>query len=80
MDWEAIGAVGEVLGAIGVIFSLVYLALQIRASTRQTNADAVYNFHKAQADVMESFHSQPECAKIFAKLEGGESLSPHEQI
>ncbi len=80
MDWEAIGAIGEVLGAIGVIFSLVYLASQIRASTRQTNADAIYNLQKAQADVMESFHSQPESAKIFAKLECGEPLKPHEQI
>ncbi len=29
MNWDAIGAVGEVLGAIGVIASLVYLATQV---------------------------------------------------
>ncbi len=36
MNWEAIGAIGEVLGAAGVIASLVYLAVQIRQNTRST--------------------------------------------
>ena len=34
MNWEAIGAIAETLGAIGVIASLVYLAGQIRQNTR----------------------------------------------
>ena len=41
MNWEAIGAVGEILGAIGVIVTLGYLAVQIRqntASNRQAAA------------------------------------------
>jgi hypothetical protein len=33
MNWDAIGAVAELLGAIGVIASLVYLAVQIRQSS-----------------------------------------------
>ena len=35
MNWDAIGAVAELLGAIGVIASLVYLATQIRQSREQ---------------------------------------------
>ena len=35
MNWDAIGAVAELLGAIGVIASLVYLAGQIRDSREQ---------------------------------------------
>lgn len=34
MNWGALGAVGEVVGAAGVIASLVYLAVQIRQNTR----------------------------------------------
>lgn len=30
MNWQAIGAIGEVLGAIAVVVSLLYLAKQIR--------------------------------------------------
>ena len=34
MNWEAIGAVGEVGGAIAVVVTLIYLAAQIRQNTR----------------------------------------------
>ena len=35
MNWEAIGAVGEIVGAAAVVMSLAYLAIQIRHNTRQ---------------------------------------------
>ena len=35
MNWEAIGAISEVIGALAVVASLVYLALQIRQNTKQ---------------------------------------------
>ncbi len=34
MNWDAIGAIAELLGAIGVIASLVYLARQMSQNTR----------------------------------------------
>ena len=34
MNWDAIGAVGEVVGAIAVIATLVYLSLQIRQQNK----------------------------------------------
>ena len=34
MNWDAIGAVGEIVGAIAVVVSLLYLANQIHTSTR----------------------------------------------
>ena len=33
MNWEAIGAVSEVVGAIGVIATLAYLAVQVRQNS-----------------------------------------------
>ena len=38
MNWDAIGAIAELLGAIGVIASLVYLATQIREAREQIQA------------------------------------------
>lgn len=35
MNWDAVGAVAELLGALGVIISLAYLATQIRQNTAQ---------------------------------------------
>ena len=34
MNWDAIGAIAELLGAFGVIASLIYLATQIRQNTK----------------------------------------------
>lgn len=33
MNWEAISAVGEILGASAVLITLIYLAVQIRQNT-----------------------------------------------
>ena len=33
MNWDAIGAIGEIIGALAVFLTLVYLATQIRQNT-----------------------------------------------
>jgi hypothetical protein len=35
VNWEAIGAISEMIGALAVVVSLVYLAFQIRQNTNQ---------------------------------------------
>ncbi len=35
MNWEAVAAIAEAVGAIAVVVSLIYVALQIRQSTQQ---------------------------------------------
>ena len=35
LNWEAVGAIGETVGALAVIISLLYLAVQIRQNTSQ---------------------------------------------
>ena len=40
MNWDAIGAIAETLGAVGVIASLAYLAGQVRDSRRSLRASA----------------------------------------
>jgi len=38
MNWEAVGAISEAIGVIGVMLSLIYLALQVRQSNHATQA------------------------------------------
>jgi hypothetical protein len=40
MNWEAIGAVSETLGAVGVIASLIYLASQLRSNAVASAVEA----------------------------------------
>ena len=39
MDWNAIGAIGEILGAVAVVATLGYLAVQTRYSVAATQAN-----------------------------------------
>ena len=45
MNWEALGAVSEIVGALGVIITLLYLAAQIKHASRisesQSHANSV---------------------------------------
>ena len=36
MNWDAIGATGEIIGALAVVVTILYLATQIRENTKQT--------------------------------------------
>ena len=48
MNWEAIGAIAELLGAFGVIASLIYLATQIRQNSRQLMGASLIAVHEYQ--------------------------------
>ncbi len=37
MNWEAIGAIGELLGAVAVVLTLAYLAVQVRQNSENLN-------------------------------------------
>ncbi len=60
MDWQAIGAVGEILGALGVILTLGYLAIQIRDNTRTTKANASFQATHSWADVTQRLSELPD--------------------
>jgi hypothetical protein len=40
MNWDAIGAIGETLGALAVIATLIYFSIQIRQNTRMMHREA----------------------------------------
>ena len=40
MNWEAIGAVGELASALAVLITLIYLARQVAQSSRQQNIES----------------------------------------
>jgi hypothetical protein len=33
MNWDAIGAIGEIVGALAVLITLIYLAMQIKQNS-----------------------------------------------
>ena len=69
MDWQATGAIAELAGALGVIASLLYLAIQIRQSSRASKAEAVQAVQQSMIDISLAIASDPSWAKIFERAE-----------
>ena len=43
MNWDAVAALAELLAALAVVASLVYLAVQVRQNTRQARLAAQHS-------------------------------------
>jgi len=52
MNWDAIGAIGESLGAIAVLVTLIYLAIQIRQNTAQQKREELVSIQHGQNSVV----------------------------
>jgi hypothetical protein len=67
MNWDAIGAIGEVVGAVAVISTLIYLAVQIRQSNRNlaeaTSASIIQSF----ASINSRISSDEQFAELFIR-------------
>ena len=77
MNWEAVGAVAELVGALAVLVSLLYLASQIRQSTATTRVQTVQHLLTSDTASADSMIAGPLPA-VLAKLESGERLTPSE--
>jgi hypothetical protein len=77
MNWDAIGALSELLGAAGVIFTLVYLASQIRENNKLMKAEAKRDQASQTKDLSLFMFDRPE---FFTKLLSGESLGKEEKL
>ena len=79
MNWEAVGSLGEAIGAAGVMASLIYLALQVRASNRASAVQAKFASTHMQADFLDYLIQNPDLNDLFNKgRQGIESLSAEE--
>lgn len=80
MNWEAIGAIGEIVGAAAVVFTLAYLAVQIRHNSKLANVTsherAVEYWSEANQPLMD-----PEFAELFQKgCESYKILNPTDRM
>ena len=65
MNWDAIGAVGEILGAMAVIASLIFVGVQIRSNTRATQTAATHNISNTFLTLFKSFSDDPEMGRLW---------------
>lgn len=80
MNWEAINAIAQAIGAFGVVVSLWYLGVQVHRSTRVAKIAAQDSAAAALRDVTKPYMENAELARIWQiGLENLSALSPEEQ-
>ena len=64
MNWEALGSIAELLGAIAVFATLAYLAVQIKQSTKVAKAQLTKDLFLTSRTALMDLARDPELAKL----------------
>lgn len=79
MSWEAIGALGEVLGGLAVLVTFVFLSFQIRSNTLATRAQISHSGIDATNRWRSSIYQDAELHEIWRRGSIGEELNKQEK-
>ena len=80
MNWDAIGAIAELTGALGVVASLFYLGSQIRQNTRSVRASSYHAVVTNLSNISAAIGHDAPVADLFVRGQTDlQALSPTEQ-
>jgi hypothetical protein len=80
LNWDAVGAIAELAGALGVIITLAYLAVQLRHNTATVRSNSATAHTQAVQASTIALTQDEETNKLFWKgLANRASLSPGDQ-
>jgi hypothetical protein len=80
MNWDEVSAISQMIGSIAVVFSVLYLAIQVHRSTRIAKLAAQDAAATALREVTKPFAENSELARIWRiGLENLQSLSAEDQ-
>jgi hypothetical protein len=81
MNWDAIGAIGEVFGALAVVVSVVYLATQVRKQTEEAQLTASRDLATQLGHATQTITEDDGFAEIWLKgVRDYEALPEKERI
>lgn len=67
MNWEALGSAGELVGAVAVVVSVIYLALQIRGQTVESRLAATRDLASKRAETLRMLVSDDSLIEVWLK-------------
>jgi hypothetical protein len=80
MNWEAIGAIGQIVGTVLVGVTLIYLALQLRQNTSSLKSSTFLAISTLMGSTMEVLATNPDLAPLVIKAQAGlDALSAAER-
>ena len=79
MNWPAIGALGDLIGAVAVVVSLIYLAIQVRQNTNAMRAETAREVVASMRTNNTTVICDPELFRIFSTLTENPGQLPAEE-
>ena len=67
MNWEAVGAVGELIGAIGLFVSIFYLAVQVNQQNEITRAQFGFSLSQRLYDRFFKMAQDPKFCELLSR-------------
>ena len=81
MSWEAVSGIAEIVGALVVVISLLYVAIQIQQNTKATRYQATQNLISSMSDAHFRISEDGELAALMRKgCSSRGSLNEDEQL
>lgn len=65
MDWDALGAIGELIGSVGVVITLAYLAVQTKNNSKALQSNSTNQSRAALIDIMGMIADDPETLDVY---------------
>jgi hypothetical protein len=80
VNWEAISAIGEIVGAMGVIISLLYLAAQVRQNTQVARAATRQAIASDLQGLASDLVTGDDAARLFHAHISGQKIEPYQNV
>ena len=80
MNWEAVGAISQIVGTVLVGITLIYLAVQLRQNTSALKSSAFLAISTLMGSTMEVWATHSDLTPLLIKAQAGlDELSPDER-
>jgi hypothetical protein len=80
MNWEAVSAIGEIVGATAVVLSLLYLSVQVRHNTRVARASTRHEITQSAMVGGQLLAGNDRIAELILRRASGEQLPPADHL
>lgn len=65
MDWNTFATIAELVGAIAVVVTLIFVVIQLRQNTQATHLMTLHDLIDDQASTMDVLNAEPDLTRIF---------------
>jgi hypothetical protein len=80
MNWDAVGSIGELIGAVAVVITLIFLTVQLKQNTRSIRASTRSQLTETVSNTLATLQNQSFASVMITGFHDQESLSAEDKL